>query len=136
MLKTSRGVIKYFLLTIITLGIYPLVFIQKMASETNTTCEPDEKKTAGVVPFILLTIITLGIYAIVWNYKVCERHCDFLHNHNSREILSGGGWIMWDLLGIFIGIGPIIGLYKQIQQWNKVNEIYNQNEKKIEKQAV
>ena len=44
MLKTRRGVIKYYALNAITLGIYGCVFISKMAKETNITCAADAKR--------------------------------------------------------------------------------------------
>lgn len=132
MLKTKRGVIKWFFLTIITLGIYPFVFIHKMSAETNETCRDDNEKTKGLIVYILLGIITLGIYTIVWNYNVCERHRNFLHHNNETDIIKGSSWILWNILGAFIGVGPIIGLFLQIKQWNKVNAIYNKRDVKVE----
>lgn len=126
MLKTRRGVIKWYALNIITLGIYACVFISKMAKETNITCAADKQKTRGFFVYFILSILTLGLYAIIWNYRVTERHAKNLSSNEEKVILSGVEWFLWNFFGILLlGLGPIIAMYKQIKQWNKVNKIYN-----------
>jgi len=58
-LRTNRGMIKFFLLTIITLGIYAIVFYSILARDLNTMASPnDGRKT---MPYWAVFLITLGI---------------------------------------------------------------------------
>lgn len=85
-----------------------------------------QKRLEVFFVFFLLSILTLGIYAIVWNVKVTERHAENLRSNSEKEILTGGGWLLWHIFGVLLlGLGPIIAMYKQIKQWNRVNKIYN-----------
>lgn len=126
MLKTNRGLIKWLFFSIITFGIYAFVLIAKKAEETNITCKGDGKETKGFWIYLLLSIVTFGIYPIVWGFQVVERHANYLHAHNEKEILSGLGWLLWSYVGgLLFGIGAFVAMYLDIKQWNKVNEIHN-----------
>ena len=65
-LKTSRGLLSYFLLSAITFGIYPMYFIHRVHVELNESCKEDGKTTRGFILYFLFGIITLGIYPICW----------------------------------------------------------------------
>ena len=60
--KTNRSFIGLIILSIITLGIYPLFFWHGYVRDVNTICAGDGKNTRGILAVILLSIITLGIY--------------------------------------------------------------------------
>ena len=52
MLKTSRGLIKYILLTLITLGIYNLYVIYRAAKDANLA-DTQDKKVGGLIFYII-----------------------------------------------------------------------------------
>lgn len=126
MLKTSRGFWKCFLLSFITLGIYGLYYIYKLAQEVNLTCSKYGKDVGGLGFFFLMSIITLGIYSLYWNYRVCEKMSDCVKESGGKPRITGGSWLLWEIVGAIIIVGPIVANVKQIHIWNDVNAIYNQ----------
>ena len=124
MLKTNRGFIKLFLLSLITLGIYDFFFIHDMAKEANMV-DSKGKKVGGLLALILLSIITLGIYSFIWNYRVCEKFAASVRAGGSEPKFDGGKWLLWTLVGSFIIVGPLVALVKQIHLWNDANAAFN-----------
>ena len=125
MLRTDRGFWKFFLLSLVTLGIYDFFFIHQMAKEANTVDE-NGKKVGGLLAYIFLSIITLGIYALYWNYKVVEKFGASVRANGGTPRITGGSWLLWEILGSFIIVGPIVAFVKQVHLWNDANAAYNQ----------
>lgn len=126
-LPTNRGAIKAILLSLITLGIYPLVLYTKMADELNLTASKyDGKRTMN---FCLLCFIvaplTLGIGAIVWFHNFSARIGNELKRRGINYSFGAGSFWGWNLLGCFIVIGPFIYVHKLIKAINLINEDYN-----------
>lgn len=120
-LPTNKGLLKYVFFGILTLGIYDLFIISRIAKELNVSCAEDGKHTATILPYILLSIVTLGIYGIVWHCKVCGRMC-----RTGEGTISGAGYLLWSWLGsMLFGIGPFVATYKLLHSVNNVNEKYN-----------
>ena len=74
-LKTNKGLAKYILLSIITLGIYDLVVMSSVSNDINIVASRyDGKRTMHYcLLFFLITPITLGIGYIVWFHKISKR---------------------------------------------------------------
>ena len=74
-LKTNRSLVKYILLSIITLGIYAIIFLYYVSEDLNTIAwRYDKKKTMNYVLILfLLGPITLGIASYVWWHKMSDR---------------------------------------------------------------
>jgi len=47
--KTNRGLLKYLVFSLLTLGIYGLYIIHAAAKETDETCKEDGKNTKGLL---------------------------------------------------------------------------------------
>jgi len=126
-LKTNRGLLKYIVFSILTLGIYDLVIIYKAAEETNITCAEDGGKTRGLLLFILFSILTLGIYGWIWYYNIIERWGKFVRKHGQVPSLSGSTYLLWLIVGAFLaGIGILVATHMYLKAWNETNEVYNQ----------
>ncbi|MDR2435117.1 MAG: DUF4234 domain-containing protein [Treponema sp.] len=121
----KRGLAGLVLLSIITLGIYGLYWIFKLAKDVNTICEGDGKKTGGLLKVLLLGIITLGIYDMVWLYMLGDRLQDNAPKYGLAFKESGGMVLLWYVLGAFIVVGPFIALYIIIKNTNALAEKYN-----------
>lgn len=67
-LPTNRSLLKFVLLSIITLGIYGLVVMTKISTEINTIAGPyDNKKTMNYCLVVLIfSWLTMGIVPLVW----------------------------------------------------------------------
>lgn len=124
MLKTNRGFFKWFFFCLITLGIYNLYFIHKMAKEANLDDEKG-KRVGGLIFLIIFTILTLGIYSLYWNYRICDKFADTVKSAGQNARITGGGWLLWTFVGSLIIVGPLVAFVKQIHIWNDANAVYN-----------
>lgn len=117
-LPSNRKVWKIMLLTIVTLGIYGIVFWLAMGKETNVACKEDGKHTRGFWGAFGLSIITLGIYGIVWVYKWLNREYAYLQRHNNSGILSGKGYFAYFFFLIIVIYLPFILFFAGIISYN------------------
>ena len=127
-LKTSRGLIKFILFSLITFGIYSLVFFTSIGSYANTVCSRrDGKHTMNFcLVFFLLGNLTLGILHLVWQSKVCGRiGRELQHRGISYRFGSGTFWL-WCILGSLIGIGPLVYIHKLAKATNLMAKSYNE----------
>jgi len=69
----QREFAKFVLLSIVTCGIYAIIFYYKMVKDINKLCEGDGESTKDFIITILLTIVTCGIYYLIWVYKLGNR---------------------------------------------------------------
>jgi len=124
-LRTDYSLGKLILLSIITFGIYSLVFQSRLIKDINITAVRDGKRTTGLFVMILLTIITFGIYGIVWQVMFIQR----VENENKRRNtgVSFGlmDWVIFNLLLSWTIVCPFIFLNKQIKAFNAINASYN-----------
>ena len=119
--KTNRSFIGLIVLSIITLGIYPLFFWHAYVRDVNTICAGDGKNTRGILAVILLSIITLGIYGFVWTYGMQKRLQENARRYNAGVIPGGGTVLLWETVGLMLfGIGGLIGLYIQVDSMNRL----------------
>lgn len=100
--NTNYSLLKYILLTILTLGIYGLVVIHNLAKDTNQMCAEDGDKVGGLCAYFFLSILTLGIYGIIWNYKVQNRIHNAAPRYGAVVPEDGGTVLLWTLLGMFL----------------------------------
>ena len=126
-LKTNRGLLKLFLLSLITFGIYPLFFYNSMANDVNVICSRyDGKKTMNYWLLVLIvTPITFGIAAIVWCHKISNRIGAEMRRRGLPHAISAGTYWGWNVLGALIGIGPFIYIHKLCKAMNTLAAHYN-----------
>ena len=68
----NRSIAVAIILSIITCGIYSIVWFVGMVNDVNRVCN-DEKSSQGGGTVFLLTLITCGIYGLVWFYQAGGR---------------------------------------------------------------
>ncbi len=125
--KTNRSIWMYFLLSLVTCGIYGYVFIYNLAEDVNDICEGDGEKTSGLLAFILLGMVTCGIYYIIWWYKLANRLQANSYRYNVPIQENGTTFLVWTLFGSMLcGIGPWIALHFILKNTNKLCAVYNQ----------
>ena len=128
-LKTNRGLLKLILLSIITLGIYPLVVMSVISTDINLIASRyDGKKT---MHFCLLAFIfaglTLGIAPIVWYHRISNRIGNELTRRGIGYSFGAGTFWGWSVLGSLIGIGPLVYTHKLLKAMNLLCADYNVN---------
>lgn len=124
-MKTNRSFWAVFFLSFITFGIYPLVFWFKFAKDVNIACARDGRKTMNYIGAMLLGLVTFGIYPIIWWYQVTERLFNNASLRGTPALISGGGYLLWSILGSCIIVGPFIAGIRLIKMMNGVAEHYN-----------
>lgn len=128
-LKTNRGLAKFIILTILTLGIYAIVAYSSVTNDINVIASRyDGKKT---MHYCLLTFlvapVTLGIAVFVWYHKMSNRIGDELKRRNIDYSFGATDFWLWNVLGTIILIGPFIYTHKIFKAMNLLAEDYNVN---------
>lgn len=128
-LKTNRGLLKFILLNIITLGIYSLVIFSGISSDINVIASRyDGKKTMHFcLLFFLVGPITLGIADIVWFHRISNRIGNELKRRQIAYSFSASSFWLWNVLGAVIIVGPFVYLHKLFKAMNMLSENYNIN---------
>jgi heme/copper-type cytochrome/quinol oxidase subunit 2 len=124
-LRTDYSLGKLILLSIVTFGIYSLVFQSRLIKDINLTAASDGKKTKGLLVMILLSAITFGIYGIVWTVMFTQRVENENKRRNTGVQFSVTDWVIYSVLLSWTIVCPFIFLNKQIKAFNAINASYN-----------
>ena len=126
-MKTNRGLLKLILLSLITFGIYALVFYSKVSTDINLIASRhDGKKTMHfcLLAFIVAPI-TFGIGAIVWEHKISARIGNELARRGIGYSFGAETFWLWGVLGALIYVGPFIYMHKLCKAMNLLSADYN-----------
>ncbi len=126
-LKTNRGLLKFILLSLITLGIYSIVYFSGISSDINIVASRyDGKKTVHYcLMLFILAPITLGIYALVWWHQISGRIGAELRRRGIDYSFGAKDFWLWNLLGLLIIVGPFIYVHKIGKAMNLLAEDFN-----------
>lgn len=126
-LKTNRGLAKFILLTIVTLGIYAIIYMSGVSSDINIIASRyDGKKTTHYcLMLFVLAPITLSIYAFVWYHGLSARIGNELKRRAIDYKFSAADYWLWNVLGMLILVGPLIYVHKLSKAMNFLAEDYN-----------
>ena len=109
-LPTGRGLIKLWLLTIITLGIYPMVMWSRMSVEINMVASRyDGKRTMHFLWMPVVAALTLGIYMFVWLHQLCNRIGNELKRRQVNYKFSAATFWLWTFVYGIVG-GVVTGV--------------------------
>ncbi|MBE6595403.1 MAG: AI-2E family transporter [Ruminococcaceae bacterium] len=113
------------LLSIFTLGIYPLYLTEIIAENVNLACIKDGKRTWGWLPLLLLGICTLGIFPLVWHCKVIDRMNRYAADNGRKPLVSKKFYLLWATVGTLCLAGPFIALHRFLAAFNQTCAIFN-----------
>lgn len=122
----KRNFVTYLLLSIITLGIYHIIFWNKLSKEVDVLCEGDGKKTMKYVFAWLLSIPTLGIFGIIWKCKLAERLKTNAPRYDLKFSEGKGIIAVLSTLGLVFLAGPSIGHYVLLKNYNAIGAAFNE----------
>ena len=128
-LKANRSVLKYVLLSIVTFGVYPIVFFAKIGVILNRIASRhDGRKTMHycLVHFVFAPI-TFGIVGIVWHNRLANRIGRELQRRQIAYRFSGRDYWLWNVLGSFIFVGQFVYLHKLCKAMRLLSLNYNIN---------
>ena len=128
-LKTDRTLLKFILLSIVTLNIYGIVVISKISSEINVIASKhDGDKTMHFcLIMFLFSWLTLGIAPLVWYHRISNRIGDELCRRGIDYSFGAGTYWGWGFFGTLIIVGPFIYLHKLLKSTNLLAENFNVN---------
>ena len=118
----KKNLALFIILSIVTLGIYPLFFWYKWTKDLNKLCAGDDRDSANYLLVVLLNIFSLGIYSPIWNYQMAERLYQKAGDYGV-EIKHGGFFVMiWRFLPL---AGDLVSDIYKIIYINKLIDGYN-----------
>lgn len=125
--RANRGVIKFIVLSVLTLGIYSICVFSHMSIDINwLACKHDGRHTMHYcLIFFLFSWLTFGIANFVWFSRISGRIGDEQYRRTQRCDVRKSTFWLWCVLGSFIVIGPIIYLYKLFKGMNAIAADYN-----------
>ncbi len=108
------GFVKLLLLSIVTCGIYLLVYYYKKSERIKTLFSYHSAET--LMNFFLVMFViapaTCGIFNYVWQHKFSRMVGDELKFRNIDYNFGAKDFWLWNILGMLILVGPFIYLYK------------------------
>ena len=108
-----RDLVIAILLSLITFGIYGLIWFFWLVEDLNTASQTPDDQTPGMV--LLLSIITCGIYGLIWLYHAGDK-VDRIRQMNGE--LPSNSALIYLLVSLF---GFSIVAYALIQ--NELNKV-------------
>ena len=128
-LQTNRSLLKYILLSIVTFGIYSIIFWYTASDDINEMASRyDGKKTMNyALLFFLVGPVTFGVAYFVWIHRISNRIGGELNRRRIPYSVDASTFWLWGILGAFIIVGPFIYLHKMATAMNLLAENYNLN---------
>ena len=129
MLRTNRGLAKFYFLSLITFGIYGLVVLCNVSIDINTIASRrDGKHTMNyLLLYFIFSWLTLGIAPLVWFHRISNRIGGQLAARNLPYSFNASDFWLWYILGSLIIVGPFIYFYKFFKAMNIIAYDYNKN---------
>lgn len=122
-----RSLLTLILLSIITCGIYNIIFWYSYSDDMNRICQGDGKDTKNYIIVLLLSFITCGIYYWVWLYGVGNRLCENAPRYGTNFQENGTTILLWMVIGSMLcGIGSFVAMHILIKNMNELADRYNQ----------
>ncbi len=124
----NRGLLKMILLGLVTFGIYDIVIWCKVVTELNVAASRyDGRRTMPYLAMIMLMPCTLGIVSFVWYHNICDRIGNELRRRGMDYKFSASTFWLWNVLGAFILVGPLVFVHKFMKAMNMINSDFNVN---------
>lgn len=122
----QRSLAKLIIFSILTCGIYSIVFWWGYTNDINRVCEGDGQESPNYIVVILLSIVTCGFYMWYWYYKQGNRLQAIAPKYGLTFIENGTTVLLWMLLGsLLCGIGSFVAFHILIKNLNDVGQVYN-----------
>ncbi len=126
-LRTDRNMWKLIILSILTLGIYSIVFFIPLSFDLDKVDPMRERgKTLNFLAAYVLSLFTFSIVLLVWHYQIAARIEEALQRRKIDYEFTTGDFWKWYFFGSFILIGPFVYFHKLCKAMNLLCEDYNE----------
>ena len=128
-LKTNKSLVKLFLLSLITFGVYGIVVKSSVRCDISVVASREDGKRAMHYWGLLFLVgpVTLGIADLVWNHRLANRLGAELTRRGINYSISASTFWLWGILGCLIVVGPFVYLHKLLKATSLLCEHYNVN---------
>lgn len=128
-LKTNRGLLKFILLNLITLGIYSIVFYTRLGKDINEIAGPHDGRhtTHFCYVFFFVSLATCGIATFVWFHRISARIGRDLGCRGIAYQFGALDYWLWNVLGSLFLIGPFVYTYRLCKAMNLLSADHNIN---------
>lgn len=126
-MRTDRSLLSYILLTLLTCGIYNIVFYSDLADDVNFVTVPRgyNKLMHYCLMYFIVSPFTCGIYSLVWFHSFSARIGDEARARGINTSFGAGSFWLWYVLGLLFVVGPFIYIYQLCSTMNMICEDYN-----------
>lgn len=97
----NRSIGTCIILSIVTCGIYGIIWFINMVDEVNRICNDEKSNQSGGTVF-LLTLVTCSIYGIVWFYQAGQRMYRAGQKYNVNIADNGTLYLILSICGLSI----------------------------------
>ena len=127
-LNAKRSLLKFILLGIVTLGIYPIVFYSGISNDINVIASRyDGRRTMHYCLLLFLVgPITLGIAYLVWHHKLSARIGRELARRGIDDRFGAATYWLWSVLGVLILVRPFVYIHKLAKASNELAADFNE----------
>ena len=126
-LKTDRSMWKLMIFTLLTCGIYSIIFFIPFSFDLDKVApKKDRSKTFNYLWALLLSMFTFSLVMDVWHYQIAARVEEALEARKIDYEFGTGDFWKWFVFGSFIFVGPFVYSYKLCKAMNLLCEDYNE----------
>ena len=125
--RTDRSLLSYILLTIVTCGIYNIVFYSDLADDINFISETRDRKKLMhfCLMYFIVSPFTCGVYQMIWLHQFSQKIGDEARARGIDTSFGAGSFWLWYVLGLFFIVGPFIYIHQLCSTMNMISEDYN-----------
>lgn len=125
-LQTDRQAWKLILFSILTLGIYSILFFMPFSYDIDKAApRPDRSRTMSYAFAYILSLFTFSIVLLVWQYQIASRLEEALAEREIEYGFSTSDFWLWQVVGSFFVIGPFVYFHKLCKAMNLLCADYN-----------
>ena len=126
-LPTNRSMWKLMILSILTLGIYNILFFIPFSFDLDKVDPKRHRgKTMSYLTAYIFSLFTFSIVIDIWHYHIAGRVEEALERRNIYYDFDRSDFWKWFLFGSLILIGPFVYFHKLCTAMNLLCESYNE----------
>ena len=126
-LPTNRNMWKLVILTILTLGIYSIIFFIPFSFDLDKVApKRDRSKTLNYVFAYVLSLFTFALVLDIWHYQVAARVEEGLERRKIDYQFTRTDFWLWLVVGSYFLVGPFIYYHKLCRAMNLLCADYNE----------
>lgn len=127
-LVTNRSMWKLMILSILTCGIYTIIFFIPFSFDLDKVApKPDRSKTMNYLFVHIIAAFTFSIVVVIWHYHVAHRVEEALSQRGIDYQFSTHDFWGWYIAGSLFLVGPFVYFHKLCKAMNLLCENYNEN---------